>query len=110
MGFTREERERLRDTTVPDLVGDEPPRLVFVGINPGRWTAATQTHFAHPGNRFYPALHRAGITPHEHNGSGMPMREALSTGPSPPVPRCFSTVFAGISTDSHPATRNPRSR
>ncbi|MTV25743.1 mismatch-specific DNA-glycosylase [Nitriliruptoraceae bacterium ZYF776] len=65
MGFTREELERLRDTTVPDLVGDEPPRLVFVGINPGLWTAATQTHFAHPGNRFYPALHRAGITPHE---------------------------------------------
>jgi TDG/mug DNA glycosylase family protein len=25
------------------------------------WTAATQTHFAHPGNRFYPALRLAGI-------------------------------------------------
>ncbi|MFA9429419.1 mismatch-specific DNA-glycosylase [Egicoccus sp. AB-alg2] len=62
MGFTREELESFRDATVPDLVGDEPPRLVFVGINPGLWTAATQTHFAHPGNRFYPALHRAGIT------------------------------------------------
>ena len=36
-------------------------RLLFVGINPGLWTAATQTHFAHPGNRFYPALLRAGI-------------------------------------------------
>ncbi|WP_236666271.1 mismatch-specific DNA-glycosylase [Nocardioides baculatus] len=31
------------------------------GINPGLWTAATQTHFARPGNRFYPALLRAGI-------------------------------------------------
>jgi len=39
----------------PDL------RLLFVGINPGLWTAATQTHFAHPGNRFYPALLAAGI-------------------------------------------------
>lgn len=62
MGFTREQLERHRDAIVPDLVGDAPPRLVFVGINPGLWTAATQTHFAHPGNRFYPALHRAGIT------------------------------------------------
>nr|WP_241728489.1 mismatch-specific DNA-glycosylase [Nocardioides zeae] len=41
---------------------DDPPlRLLFVGINPGLWTAATQTHFAHPTNRFYPALHAAGI-------------------------------------------------
>jgi TDG/mug DNA glycosylase family protein len=45
---------------VPDLVGDDL-RLLFVGINPGLWTAATQTHFAHPGNRFYPALFEAGI-------------------------------------------------
>jgi double-stranded uracil-DNA glycosylase len=62
MGFSREELESYRDREVPDLVGEAPPRLVFVGINPGLWTAATQTHFAHPGNRFYPALHRAGLT------------------------------------------------
>lgn len=62
MGFTREELEAHRDDEVDDLVG-ESPRLVFVGINPGLWTAATNTHFAHPGNRFYPALELAGITP-----------------------------------------------
>jgi double-stranded uracil-DNA glycosylase len=62
VGFSREELEGFRDHEVPDLVGDQPPRLVFVGINPGLWTAATQTHFAHPGNRFYPALHLAGLT------------------------------------------------
>ena len=45
---------------MPDLVGDDV-RLLFVGINPGLWTAATQTHFAHPGNRFYPALLQAGL-------------------------------------------------
>lgn len=45
---------------MPDLVGDDC-RLLFVGINPGLWTAATQTHFCHPSNRFYPALGRAGI-------------------------------------------------
>ncbi len=65
MGFTRAELERYRGATVPDLVGATPPALVFVGINPGLWTAATRTHFAHPGNRFYPALFRAGITAYE---------------------------------------------
>jgi double-stranded uracil-DNA glycosylase len=65
VGFTRAELEAARARVVPDLLGDHPPRLVFVGINPGLWTAATQTHFAHPSNRFYPALHRAGITSRE---------------------------------------------
>jgi double-stranded uracil-DNA glycosylase len=64
VGFSRAELEACRDVEVPDLVGPRP-RLVFVGINPGLWTAATQTHFAHPGNRFYPALHRAGVTDRE---------------------------------------------
>jgi len=53
--FTRAELESYRDAEVPDLLGPGL-RLLFVGINPGLWTAATQTHFAHPGNRFYPAL------------------------------------------------------
>lgn len=61
MGFSRAELEAFRDAEVPDLVGDGV-RLLLVGINPGLWTAATATHFAHPGNRFYPALHLAGIT------------------------------------------------
>ena len=63
MGFTRAELESFRDVEVPDLLpaDDQPLRLLFVGINPGLWTAATQTHFARPGNRFYPALLRAGI-------------------------------------------------
>ncbi len=60
MGFTREELESFRDQSVPDLVG-ENTRLLFVGINPGLWTAATRTHFCHPSNRFYPALRRAGL-------------------------------------------------
>jgi TDG/mug DNA glycosylase family protein len=66
MGFTRAELESFRDVEVPDLLPehDESLRLLFVGINPGLWTAATQTHFAHPGNRFYPALLRAGILTH----------------------------------------------
>ena len=62
MGFTREQLLSFRDRTVPDLM-PERPRLVFVGINPGLWTAATGAHFARPGNRFYPALVAAGILP-----------------------------------------------
>jgi double-stranded uracil-DNA glycosylase len=58
--FSRDELEGFRNTTVADLV-DDNMRLLFVGINPGLWTAATQTHFAHPGNRFYPALLRGGV-------------------------------------------------
>ena len=60
MGFSRDELESFVGATVPDLIGPGL-RLLFVGINPGLWTAATQTHFAHPGNRFYPALLEAGI-------------------------------------------------
>lgn len=62
--FTRAELESFRDAEVPDLLpGPDDPdlRLLFVGINPGLWTAATRTHFAHPANRFYPALLLAGI-------------------------------------------------
>ena len=61
--FTRAELESFRDAEVPDLLPGpgQDLRLLFVGINPGLWTAATQTHFAHPVNRFYPALLAAGI-------------------------------------------------
>jgi len=58
--FTRAQLASFRDRTVEDLLGPDV-RLLFVGINPGLWTAATGAHFAHPGNRFYPALLAAGI-------------------------------------------------
>lgn len=47
---------------VPDLAGPGM-RLLLVGINPSPLTARTGLHFAHPGNRFYPALRLAGILP-----------------------------------------------
>lgn len=57
---TRAELAAYVGASVADLL---PPRLrlLFVGINPGLWTAAVDAHFARPGNRFWPALHRAGI-------------------------------------------------
>lgn len=50
--------------TIPDLLA---PGLsvMFSGINPGLWSAATGLHFARPGNRFWPTLHRAGFTPRQ---------------------------------------------
>src|SRR5262245_43311717 len=49
-------------TSIPDLIA---PGLdvLFCGINPGLYSAATGCHFARPGNRFWPALHAAGFTP-----------------------------------------------
>lgn len=47
---------------MPDLLAPGLTML-FVGINPGLYSSATRHHFARPGNRFWPALHRAGITP-----------------------------------------------
>jgi TDG/mug DNA glycosylase family protein len=37
--------------------------VLFCGINPGLYSGATGHHFARPGNRFWPVLHRAGFTP-----------------------------------------------
>ncbi|MEL4503411.1 mismatch-specific DNA-glycosylase [Luteococcus sp. H138] len=63
MGFTAAELQRFAGRAVPDLLPD-PLRLLVCGINPSLWTAATGAHFARPGNRFYPALARAGIISH----------------------------------------------
>lgn len=48
--------------TVPDLIADDLD-ILFCGINPGLYTAAIQHHFGRPGNRFWPALFGAGLTP-----------------------------------------------
>src|SRR5204862_4136058 len=47
---------------VPDVL--EPGlEVVFVGINPGRVSAAAAAHFANPRNDFWRLLHDAGFTP-----------------------------------------------
>ncbi len=56
-----------RNRTIPDVL---PPagaelRVLFCGINPSLYSAATGWHFARPGNRFWPALHRSGFTPRQ---------------------------------------------
>jgi TDG/mug DNA glycosylase family protein len=58
---TRDELEAARDGRLRDLAGRDM-RVVFCGINPSLYSAAVGHHFARPGNRFWPALARAGIT------------------------------------------------
>ncbi|MEU6403250.1 G/U mismatch-specific DNA glycosylase [Streptomyces sp. NPDC046985] len=60
--YTPAELEAARDRLVPDVVADGL-HVLFCGINPGLMTAATGHHFARPGNRFWPVLHRSGFTP-----------------------------------------------
>jgi TDG/mug DNA glycosylase family protein len=61
---TRAELAAAVGRTIPDVVA---PNLavLFCGINPGLYSAATGHHFARPGNRFWPALHRSGFTPRQ---------------------------------------------
>jgi TDG/mug DNA glycosylase family protein len=61
---TREQIAAAEGSRVPDVIA---PGLdvLFVGINPGLYSGAVGHHFARPGNRFWKALHGAGLTPRE---------------------------------------------
>ncbi len=70
---SRSDLEAARDRTIPDVLpepgstpdgtpGTVPFEVLFCGINPSLYSAATGWHFARPGNRFWPALHLAGFT------------------------------------------------
>lgn len=59
---TREELELARARLLPDVAAPDLS-VLLTGINPGLYSAWTGHHFARPGNRFWPALHRSGFTP-----------------------------------------------
>ncbi len=59
---TKQDLEAAATKTVRDLIAPSL-RVLFCGINPGLYSGATGHHFARPGNRFWPALHRSGFTP-----------------------------------------------
>lgn len=61
VGPSSKERAAAEGGTVPDVLGPGV-RLVFCGINPSLYSAATGHHFARPGNRFWKVLHGAGFT------------------------------------------------
>src|SRR5215475_14730486 len=68
-----------RDKTIPDVAGPGL-RVLFAGINPGLYSAATGYHFARPGNRFCPALHLSGFTPRQFHPDEQQLLVGLGLG------------------------------
>lgn len=69
---TRDQLAQFANATVSDRIPNSDLRLLIVGVNPGLWTAAVDAPFAHPGNRFWTSLDRAGIvTPRFDVSHGM---------------------------------------
>jgi double-stranded uracil-DNA glycosylase len=63
--MTKLDLDAARNRTIPDVLPGPGAvfRVLFCGINPGLYSAATGWHFARPGNRFWPALYLSGFTP-----------------------------------------------
>jgi TDG/mug DNA glycosylase family protein len=83
---TREQLESARDRLLPDVAGPGL-RVLFSGINPGLLSAWTGHHFARPGNRFWPALHRSGFTPRQLRPDEQEELLGLRLGVTNVVPR-----------------------
>jgi len=78
-----------RNRTIPDVLPEPgaPFRVLFCGINPGLYSAATGWHFARPGNRFWPALHLSGFTPRRLDPSEQDLLPGWGLGITNLVPR-----------------------
>jgi len=76
----------VEDVIAPDL------RVLFGGIDPGLYTAATGHHFARPGNRFWPTLHDAGFTPRLLHPSEERLLLDFGYGITNVVPRTTATA------------------
>ncbi|ASU84455.1 G/U mismatch-specific DNA glycosylase [Nocardiopsis gilva YIM 90087] len=61
---TKAELAAAHGATIPDVIAPDLD-VLFCGINPGLYSGYTGHHFARPGNRFWPALHRSGWTPRQ---------------------------------------------
>lgn len=66
---TKAEIAAAEGSELPDVIA-LGLRVLFCGINPGLYSAAVGHHYAGPSNRFWKALHAAGLTerlltPHE---------------------------------------------
>ena len=83
---SREDLEAARDLLLPDVLASGL-HIVFCGINPGLWSAATGHHFARPGNRFWPALHASGLTPRRMQPADQEELLAIGLGLTNVVPR-----------------------
>ena len=80
-----------QDKTVRDVIAPNL-RVLFCGINPGLYSAATGHHFARPGNRFWPTLYQAGFTPRLLAPSEERELLTLGCGITNLVPRATATA------------------
>ncbi len=90
-GPSREELLACAGRTVEPVIAPGL-RVLFCGINPGLYTAWTGHHFARPGNRFWPALHRSGFTPRQLAPSEQEELLALGLGVTNVVERATATA------------------
>lgn len=88
---TREELLASADRTLP-LLAAPGLRVLFCGINPGLYSAWSGHHFARPGNRFWPALHRSGFTPRQLHPSEQEELLPLGLGVTNVVERASATA------------------
>jgi double-stranded uracil-DNA glycosylase len=64
---------------VPDLLAPNL-KLVFCGTAPSTASAAAKAYYAKPGNKFWPTLHKVGITPRRFAPQEYPSLLTLSIG------------------------------
>jgi TDG/mug DNA glycosylase family protein len=76
---SRADLEAARDKVLADVAAPGL-RVLFSGINPGLYSAATGFHFARPGNRFWPALYRSGFTARQLDPSEQELLLKLGLG------------------------------
>ena len=61
-GPSREELLAAHGKTMPDVIAPDLD-VLFCGINPSLYSVVIGHHFGRPGNRFWPAIYKAGFTP-----------------------------------------------
>jgi TDG/mug DNA glycosylase family protein len=77
--------------TIPDVIAKDLD-VLFVGINPGRYSGAVGHHFAGPGNGFWPAMFKSGFTPRLFSAFEGPLLLDLRLGLTNLVARCTATA------------------
>src|SRR5689334_24236511 len=88
---TKQQLIEAAGKTLPDVIAPNL-KVLFVGINPGLYTAAVGHHFARPGNRFWPALFAGGFTPRLFTPFEEQLLLPLGYGITNVVPRATATA------------------
>lgn len=88
---TQKELKLAHSKVVPDIIAPDL-KVLFCGINPGLYTAATGFHFGRPGNRFWVSLYRSGLTPRLYHPSEQEELLGLGFGITNIVSRTSATA------------------